>query len=167
MPKFSLDTHTARFAEIVQRFARRRSGFKVLLPGELARIKDSLDASHLGSKVGRVDYQLMFSIAVTLARQPEPVTMSALSRALDVPLSTATRLVDWLVNNGYVERRPDPGDRRIVQVCLTDAGRNLCQIGNEYMSKRIGKWMRHFTSEERETLIALMSKLADVIENEA
>lgn len=93
--------------------------------------------------------------------------MGELSRALDVPLSTATRLVDWLVDNDYVQRQPDLGDRRIVRVGLTDAGRRLCAIGDEFMRKRVERWMRHFTPQERETLITLVNKLIDVIEEES
>jgi DNA-binding MarR family transcriptional regulator len=36
---------------------------------------------------------------------------------------TVTSVVDTLVRDGYVERRRDPDDRRVVRLYLTDAGR--------------------------------------------
>jgi DNA-binding MarR family transcriptional regulator len=33
-------------------------------------------------------------------------------------------LVDYLEEHGYVERRPDPRNRRATLVCLTDRGRS-------------------------------------------
>jgi DNA-binding MarR family transcriptional regulator len=42
---------------------------------------------------------------------------------LAVSKQAASQLVDTLVTRGYVERRPDPDDRRRVTVGLTDRGR--------------------------------------------
>ncbi|MBW3668476.1 MAG: MarR family transcriptional regulator [Actinobacteria bacterium] len=47
------------------------------------------------------------------------------SRVADVLLSsrpTVTSLVDGLVTKGYVDRRPDPSDRRKIALSLTDEG---------------------------------------------
>jgi len=41
--------------------------------------------------------------------------MGELSKALDVPLSTATRIADC-GQERYAERSPDPKDRRVVRV---------------------------------------------------
>ncbi|HEV3265114.1 MAG TPA: MarR family winged helix-turn-helix transcriptional regulator [Acidimicrobiales bacterium] len=43
---------------------------------------------------------------------------------LAVSKQAASQLVDTLVTRGYVERRPDPDDRRRVTVGLTDRGRS-------------------------------------------
>jgi MarR family transcriptional regulator, organic hydroperoxide resistance regulator len=40
---------------------------------------------------------------------------------------TLTSVVDRLVREGYVQRRQDPGDRRVVRLYLTDAGRQACE----------------------------------------
>jgi len=39
---------------------------------------------------------------------------------------TLTSVVNTLVREGYVERRPDPGDRRVVRLYVTDEGRRIC-----------------------------------------
>ena len=40
---------------------------------------------------------------------------------------TLTSVVKTLVREGYVERRPDPGDRRVVRLHVTDKGRRICE----------------------------------------
>jgi DNA-binding MarR family transcriptional regulator len=40
---------------------------------------------------------------------------------------TLTSVVDTLVREGYVERRRDSGDRRVVRLYATDKGREICE----------------------------------------
>lgn len=40
---------------------------------------------------------------------------------------TLTSVVNTLVREGYVERRPDAGDRRVVRLYVTDEGRRACE----------------------------------------
>jgi DNA-binding MarR family transcriptional regulator len=53
----------------------------------------------------------------------EPRPMRDVARQMTCDPSTVTGMVDRLENTGYVERRPDAGDRRIKMVALTDDGR--------------------------------------------
>ncbi len=67
--------------------------------------------------------------------------MGELSRDLEVPLSTATRTMDWLVNNGYAQRLPDPKDRRVVRVELTGKGKETFQAISTFMLARVEQAM--------------------------
>src|SRR5262249_47605192 len=40
---------------------------------------------------------------------------------------TLTSVVNTLVREGYVERRSDAGDRRVVRLFVTDRGRQVCE----------------------------------------
>jgi hypothetical protein len=40
---------------------------------------------------------------------------------------TLTSVVNTLVREGYVERRSDAGDRRVVRLFVTDKGRQVCE----------------------------------------
>jgi len=53
------------------------------------------------------------------------LTMSRLADYLDVSLSNATGLVDRMEERGLIERSRVSGDRRVVLVRLTDAGRAI------------------------------------------
>lgn len=68
-----------------------------------------------------------FDVLSALRRAGEPYQLSpgALVQQTLVTSGTMTNRVDRLERSGYVERRPDPGDRRGVLVRLTDAGRDI------------------------------------------
>jgi DNA-binding MarR family transcriptional regulator len=98
------------------------------------------------------------------SRQSEPITMGDLSRILGVPFSTATRTVDWLVNNGYVRRLADPEDRRVVRVELTEVGKELYRAMNDLLLESAEQFLQNFSSEERKEFGRLLGKLVDNLE---
>jgi DNA-binding MarR family transcriptional regulator len=51
-----------------------------------------------------------------------PVTMVALAEAKDCDPSNITGLVDKLEMKGYIQRQPDPKDRRVKMIVVTEAG---------------------------------------------
>src|SRR3954464_4408376 len=55
----------------------------------------------------------------------EGLKQSDLADDLDIQPITLTRLVDRLCDNGLIERRPDPNDRRAKRLYLTPAARPL------------------------------------------
>ena len=87
------------------------------------------------------------------------VTMGEFGSALSVPLSTATRIADWLVERGYILRLPDAEDRRVVKVALTDKGKELYQATDKYIRQRVLQVLESLTEEERTILLTLVSKL--------
>jgi MarR family transcriptional regulator for hemolysin len=50
-----------------------------------------------------------------------------LAEILDVQPITLTRLLDRLCDNGIIERRPDPADRRVKRLYLTPAAKPLLE----------------------------------------
>jgi DNA-binding MarR family transcriptional regulator len=72
-------------------------------------------------------------------------------------------MVAWQVANGYLERRSDPRDRRVVRVALTQTGRRLCRTMDRFIRKRVERVLRRFAPEEREPLIAMIRRLVDVV----
>ena len=54
---------------------------------------------------------------------------------------TLTAVVDTLVREGYVERRRDDGDRRVVRLYVTDKGRRTCE---DYYSAAGPHWRAAF-----------------------
>jgi len=50
------------------------------------------------------------------------IPMRAMGEKLACDASFMTGMVDRLEEDGLVERRPDPGDRRVTLIALTDAG---------------------------------------------
>jgi DNA-binding MarR family transcriptional regulator len=54
---------------------------------------------------------------------------------------TVTSVVNTLVREGYVERRQDPGDRRVVRLYVTDEGRRICA---DYLTMAGPQWQAAF-----------------------
>jgi DNA-binding MarR family transcriptional regulator len=54
---------------------------------------------------------------------------------------TLTSVVDTLVREGYVERRRDAGDRRVVRLYVTEKGRRTCE---DYYSAAGPQWREAF-----------------------
>ena len=102
---------------------------------------------------------LLFRVGATLGRAPS-LSMGELSDALSVPLSTATRVVNTLVERGYVHRFNDPDDRRVVRVTFTPKGRKLYRFIESRISERVRKITTYLTKEEMATLTNLLSKVA-------
>lgn len=65
-------------------------------------------------------------VLVRLDRQ-EGLKQSELAEILDLQPISLTRLLDRLAENGLIERRPDPNDRRANRLYLTPAARPLLE----------------------------------------
>jgi len=72
-------------------------------------------ADKRASAVGMTRAQ--WAVLARLERQPD-ITQNELAQLTDVEPITVGRLIDRLELAGYVERRPDPGDRRVWRLRL-------------------------------------------------
>ncbi len=77
--------------------------------------------------------------------------------------SKMTRIVDYLEKNNWVERRPDPDDRRAQQVFLTPSGESLRAIVKAAHDALLQSWMSLFPVEQKEQLHGLIRQLRDHI----
>jgi MarR family transcriptional regulator for hemolysin len=68
----------------------------------------------------------------------EGLKQSELADILDLQPISLTRLLDRLAENGLIERRADPNDRRANRLFLTPAARplleQLAELGNDMMA---------------------------------
>jgi MarR family transcriptional regulator, transcriptional regulator for hemolysin len=101
---------------------------------------------------------------VVLARLDrfEGLKQSELAEMLDLQPITVTRLLDRLCENGLIERRADPGDRRAKRLFLTPAARPLLErlgeLGEELMTNAL-------VGVDRATVEHMVGQLATVKEN--
>ena len=78
--------------------------------------------------------------------------ISALAAHLRIGLPSASGLVERLVEAGYVERNPDPDDRRHQLVTLSDAGRILVDRFHELPAEKLGDLLAGLSRLELESL---------------
>lgn len=157
-----------QIVEIMQRVFRLKNRFKVGVPENIAILRERIRASDLAGRSGHFnDFDLFHNVGLVFSSHDGPITMGELSRDLNIPLSTATRTVDWLVENGYAERLPDAQDRRVVRVGLTGEGQAIYAAINQFFMERIEQFMGQFTPEERETFTSLLCKVLDALEKQS
>ena len=151
--------------KLLQRIVRLRSRFKVVAPENFAALRKQIHESKpSGKEAGIEDAGLFYNAGSVFFRYEGPITMGELSRDLEVPLSTATRTMDWLVNNGYAQRLPDPKDRRIVRVELTGKGKDTFQAISTFMLGKVEQAMSPLNTDERKTFLSLLNKVLDAFE---
>ena len=92
----------------------------------------------------------------------EGLKQAELADMLDLQPISLTRLLDGLSNNGLIERRPDPEDRRAKRLYLTPAARPLLEqlsiLGEELTETA-------FTGMDDGEEAALLQRLSVVKEN--
>ena len=153
---------------MVQRLFRMRHRLRVGLPETIVSLKNRLFQQNRSNPVENFnDFDLFYNVASIMAQHMDSLTMGELSRSLNVPLSTATRVVDWLVAQGYAQRLPDPNDRRVVRVALTDTGSAMYAEIDRFFMERIARLTNAFTPEERSMLLGLLQKVVTTLEEEA
>jgi len=90
-----------------------------------------------------------------------PFTPGDIAERLDVSRATITGLLDGLEKERLVERRRFPGDRRKVDVYLTEEGQELLDeiLPDHY--RRVSALMGGLTRDEQEKLCGLLEKMQE------
>ena len=114
--------------EIVAAWRRERPDLDVeplQVLSRISRLAAVLDVRRADAFVGHGLQAHEFDVLSVLRRSGEPFerTAGALATLTHVTSGTMTSRLDRLVARGFVTRRPDPGDGRIVRVRLSDVGR--------------------------------------------
>src|SRR5499427_1539654 len=121
---------------------------KEVIEGEVRRrLRDSFDVT-----------LPRFDLMAQLYRAPKAMTLGELSQRMMVSNGNVTGLVDRLLEQGLVSRRPSPKDRRAQLVSLTAEGRRFFRA----MARANGDWiadiLADLSAEEIETLMRLLAK---------
>ncbi|MEO6802601.1 MAG: MarR family transcriptional regulator [Granulicella sp.] len=88
--------------------------------------------------------------------------MTDFAKGINVPLSTATRIVNRLVKKNLVVRRRSEFDRRIVEVDLSPIGYEHKACFHARRLRISQKILAPLSEPERETLLSLMEKALEL-----
>ena len=102
--------------------------------------------------------------ALVLIYFDKGATCAALARDLAYDKGAMTRLIDGLEQRGLVERARHAGDRRMIELALTEAGRDAAERGKERAIGCWNRWLADWRPDEVETLIAGLQRLRTTIE---
>jgi MarR family transcriptional regulator, transcriptional regulator for hemolysin len=103
-----------------QRPIQREIAFSIMDVARLLRTYADQRARQYG--MTRAQWAVLFRLD-----RSEGLKQSELAEILDLQPITLTRLLDRLAENGLIERRPDPNDRRANRLFLTPAARPLLE----------------------------------------
>jgi DNA-binding MarR family transcriptional regulator len=95
-----------------------------------------------------------------------PLTPSELAVRERIQRPTATRVIARLEETGFVDRTPDPEDRRSCGVSLTPAGRELLGRVRIRKDAYLARRLRDLDADERATLDRAASILERVLEED-
>ena len=112
--------------------------------------------STLGLEVGAFDVLS----ALRRAGAPYEMTPSQLVSETMVTSGTMTNRIDKLVTNGWVERHPDPRDRRGVLVRLTEAGKTTVDTALAQLLEHERALLEELSSAQQRKLAELLRALS-------
>jgi DNA-binding MarR family transcriptional regulator len=129
---------------------------------ELARQLSAIGA--VKRELGRIlphDCPAGSAAVLTLLGRHGDMRMSKLAELLAVDMSVTSRHVAHVADRGWIERLPDPADKRSRILRLTDAGREqlteLSRRSSRLFADRLSDWSDH----EVGLLIHLMGRLRE------
>ncbi len=99
-----------------------------------------------------------FDLLAQLDRTPNGMTLGELSQRMMVSNGNITGLVDRLVAQRLIARRPSPKDRRVQIVSLTAEGRRFFRSMARENGDWVGEIFKHLSESDIATLMALLAK---------
>ncbi|MFV0634166.1 MarR family winged helix-turn-helix transcriptional regulator [Demequina sp.] len=123
--------------------------------GRLSRfaglVQDRLDAVFAEHGIQSWEFDVL--AALRRAGEPYELTPGELDRALLITSGTTTHRVQRLEERGFVTRRKDDHDRRVVRVRLTDAGREAQALAHTAHAENETRIVADLEAGERAALL--------------
>jgi len=89
--------------------------------------------------------------------------MSEIGRLVFISKSNMTSLIDKLVENGLAERLPDKNDRRVINIALTDKGKELLKDWRKYSNTEIKMNLSTLSNEDLEKFYESIENIRDIL----
>ena len=90
-------------------------------------------------------------------------SMSDIGKCLSMPKPHVTVIVDRLIEEGLVERQSDPGDRRIVNILLTEKGFEVFENIKQEISENLKIKLSRLSEDEQEILADASQKVREIL----
>ena len=86
--------------------------------------------------------------------------LTELASLAGITKQSAGEIVDDLVSRGYVERVPDPADRRAKLICLTAKGEEAQRVGHRLFAEIEKRWAERYGEERLTAMRGLAEEVA-------
>jgi DNA-binding MarR family transcriptional regulator len=104
--------------------------------------------------------------ALLALREKEDITMGELCDKLLLACSTATDLVDRMEKNGFLVRKRDPQDRRVIRLSITDKGKVVISEVLAARRRYVASILENLSAEERVQLGESLERLHSLMFSE-
>jgi DNA-binding MarR family transcriptional regulator len=118
--------------------------------------------ARMAEELDTLGHELTFSQYMTLKKLADGTAgVTDLARAVDLNPGAMTRLLDKLEAKGLITRVADAGDRRALNIHLTEAGLAIWQDINQCGMRVRERAMHGMSEAEREQLTRLITQVRD------
>ncbi|SPM31181.1 DNA-binding transcriptional regulator, MarR family [Mycobacterium terramassiliense] len=104
----------------------------------------------------------MWGYVVLNALDRSPVrSQAALAEAIGADKTRIIPTLDELQSRGFIERRPDPDDRRVRLLALTEAGRTAKDAAQQDIQRGEERWLATLSADDRRVFLRVLRQLSD------
>ena len=130
------------------------------------QLRDAMWA-RMAQELATLGHDLTFSQYITLKKLADGAAgVTDLARAAEVDPGAMTRLLDKLEAKGLISRVADIGDRRAINIHLTQAGVAIWQDINQCGMRVRERAMRDMDESDRDRLTRLLMQVRDNLSSE-
>jgi DNA-binding MarR family transcriptional regulator len=104
----------------------------------------------------RSEQELLIMLVMNYDETKKESTVTEISNLLQITPAGVTQLINPLEKAGYIERLPDPHDRRIVRIGLTEKGKRESAVLIEDAQRKMVELSRLLGEEDSRTFLRLM-----------
>ena len=91
------------------------------------------------------------------------LTITDISRQLNISKQQMTNIIDKLVSAGYVSKEPDPVDRRRLVITISRKGKKLLEDHMAQFRQRFESHAQNLTRDERQELATILRRYYELI----
>jgi DNA-binding MarR family transcriptional regulator len=103
----------------------------------------------------------MWGYIVLSALDRSPVrSQAALADAIGADKTRIIATLDELQERGYIERRPDPDDRRVRLLALTESGRAVRDAAQAAIQRGEERWLGRLSANDRRVFLRILRQLS-------
>jgi DNA-binding MarR family transcriptional regulator len=102
----------------------------------------------------------MWGYVVLLALDQSSMrTQAALAAAIGADKTRIIRTLDELQERGFIERHPDPDDRRVRLLAITESGQRVKDAAQAGIQRGEERWLGQLGADERRVFLEVLRRL--------
>ncbi len=106
------------------------------------------------------------SLLIPLSDREEGIRQNVIAERMHISPSTLSETLDKLSADGYIERRPDPDDRRATLVAVTSKGKERAEELEALNAMMLSRLFENLDEDEKAQLVKLIDKLLAGLEKQ-